>query len=106
FDIDHNNKATSHHVRNFHAIGSGSVGAQVATALMSHYEPKGRSVRDLRLMAFRAVSTCIKVVDLGIGGAIQLWSAEGDGMFERADAPAMAVLSDAMQQWETIERES
>lgn len=105
-DINYNNVPTFHHQRNFHAIGSGSVGAQVATGLMGHYNPKGRTAKDLRLIAYRTVAICIKVVDVGIGGEIQMWSAEGDAPFAKATPKDIAVVKDGVQKWETIERDS
>lgn len=105
-DVDHNNTPTFHTERNFHAVGSGSVAAQVANGLLEHYEPKGRTVKDLRLVAYRTVATCIKVVDVGVGGEVQLWSAEGDDEFAKLEVVDLEVVKAGVERWETIERDS
>jgi 20S proteasome alpha/beta subunit len=92
--------------RGFHAVGSGSVPAQVAHGLLSHYEPKGRSTAQLRLLAYRTVDVCIQVADLGVGPPIHVWeSSEGDG-FRLCGGEELDQIRSGLLQWTTIERES
>jgi 20S proteasome alpha/beta subunit len=106
-DIDHNNVGTFHPHRGFHAIGSGSAAAGVVRGLLEHYDPEARTVWHLKLIAHRSVGTCIRVLDLGVGGEIQLWASteEGDG-FARVTDDDLRDVEHGISQWTVIERES
>jgi proteasome beta subunit len=107
-EIDHNNTPTFYTDQAFHAVGSGSPAAQVAHGLMSHYEVSGRTVRDLRAVAYRTVDTCIRVLGgpMGVGGRVRLWSSQDDGAFSRTPDDECVRIANAVEQWTTIERES
>jgi 20S proteasome alpha/beta subunit len=106
-EIDQNPAATFYEARGFQAIGSGGSAAFVAHGLMSHYEPAGRPLDALKVIAFRTVQNCIDVLGgaLGVGGHVELWSCRG-GEYTRSDAEDLAVVAQGLEQWETIERES
>jgi 20S proteasome alpha/beta subunit len=105
-DIDANAVGTFHSERDFHAIGSGSIGAQTARALLEHYEPQERTLLHLKLIAYRTIETCIRVVAYGVGGEIQLWTCDGDGGFERVTGTDLEDAGHGVEQWTTIEQES
>ena len=69
------------------------------------YEPKGRSLRHLKPIAYRTVDTCINTLggQLGVGGRVDLWASE-DGA--RASDDECARIAGGVEQWTTIERES
>jgi hypothetical protein len=107
-EIDERNGASFYESDGFHAVGSGSVAAQVSRSLLAHYEPLGRSVRHLRLIAYRAVSVCIGT--LGgqhmVGGDVRIWEVEGDASFVKLGEAEMAQVANGVDQWRTIESET
>jgi 20S proteasome alpha/beta subunit len=107
-EINHNNVATFYTARGFHAIGTGSVAAQVATGLLEAYEPADRSVGHLRLMAYRSVETCIRVLGggWGVGGHPHVWHSEKGGSFHKATSSELAALANDVGSWILVERES
>ncbi len=108
-EIDPNNSPTFYTDHGgFHTIGTGSAAAYFATGLMKEYEPQGRSFNHLKLVAYRTVKTCIEVLGgrLGVGGHVQLHASRDGGPFERETAEGLAVLSEAVEKWTTLEAES
>jgi hypothetical protein len=106
-DINEHNTPTFAQ-RGFHAIGSGSVAAQVANGLLGRYESHGRNLWHLKLIAYRTVDTCINVLGgaYGIGGPVQLWETTDSGGFAELDNGALGDVAHGVEQWVTIERES
>jgi hypothetical protein len=94
--------------RGFHAVGSGSVAAQVANGLLVKYEARGRSLWHLNLIAYRTVKTCINVLGgvYGVGGPVQVWQSDGSGGFAQLDEGATERVAHAVEEWMTIEHES
>jgi 20S proteasome alpha/beta subunit len=107
-EIDHNNQPSFYTSVGFHAIGSGSTAAQVALALMKNYEPLGRNVAHLRLMAYRTIKTCIDALGgaYGIGGEVRIWQSENGGPFTPVEGAELEAVKDGVDKWTTIERES
>lgn len=106
-DIDHNNVGTFHPHRGFHAIGSGSAAAGVALGLLEHYELEARTVWHLKLIAYRTVETCIRVLDVGVGGEVHVWSSTEDQTgFEPVTDDPLRDVAHGVTQWTVIERES
>lgn len=107
-EINYNNTATFYNETAFHTVGSGSVAAQVARGLMQHYEPKGRGVGHLKLLAFRTVATCIEVLGsgYGVGGKPQVWASENSGPFTKLTDDELAALEGDVGGWVLAERES
>jgi 20S proteasome alpha/beta subunit len=105
-EIDANNNGTFYTNRGFHAIGSGATAAQVARAFLEHYEPQGRSLSDLRLLAVRTLDTCIAVLASGLAEPIQLWTSADDSAFEKVTEEDLRALENNVQQWITVECES
>ena len=107
-ELDGNNIATFYTDRGFHTVGSGSVAAQVARGLLAHYEPAGRNVAHLKLLAYRTVETCIDVLGgrWGIGGRPLMWYSEAGDPFTEASDGELAATQNAVGGWTLIERES
>jgi hypothetical protein len=107
-ELDGNNIASFYTEPGFHAIGSGSVAAQVASGLLQHYEPGGRSVAHLKLLASRTVETCISVLGgrWGVGGRPLMWFSESGGPFAKASEDELAAIANAVGGWVLIETES
>jgi hypothetical protein len=107
-EVDQNNNGQFYEEAGFHTIGSGSPAAYVAHALMKGYEPTGRSLVHLRLIAYRTVETCIATLggQLGVGGRVDLWASEANSPFARALDDECARIAAGVEQWTTIERES
>jgi hypothetical protein len=107
-EVDRFNSGSFYTDPGFHAIGSGSAAAQVARGLLGHYEPLGRGVRELRLIAYRTVATCISVLGgaLGVGGDIVMWEAAEGQPFAKLPPLEVEVIEDGVAKWTTIERES
>ncbi len=92
----------------FHTVGSGALAAQMARGLLRNYEPVGRSLPHLRLIAYRTVVTCIGVLGsgYGVGGHVDLWEAEGNQSFAKRDEVGLRGVANGVDQWMTIEAES
>jgi hypothetical protein len=107
-EVDAHNQGTFYEAAGFHTVGSGSPAAYVAHALMKGYEPAGRSLRHLKLVAYRTVETCINTLggQLGVGGHVDLWASEQGNAFDRASEDECAQIADGVAQWTTLERES
>lgn len=107
-EIDQHNGGTWYTDPGFHAVGSGSVAAQMANGLLAHYQPLGRSVPHLRLIAYRAVSACIDVLGgrYGVGGYVRMWQASGANEFAPLNDAELDLVEHGVEQWRTIESES
>jgi hypothetical protein len=108
-DVDHNCLLTFHAQRGFHALGSGSHGAQVARGVLEHYDPSDRTIAELELLAYRTVETCIRVsAMLGVGGPVQLWESDDADPpgFRQVTGDALDSVAHGVDGWMVIERES
>jgi hypothetical protein len=105
-DINHHCTMTPHWDRGFHTVGSGSHAAEVVKALLEHHDLARVDFWKLKLVAYRAVATCIKVGGpLGVGGAIHLWSAEPGTEFQEARGTELEGLDRNVEEWEQTESE-
>lgn len=107
-EIDGNNIASFYTDRGFHAIGSGSLAAQVARGLLGHYEPGGRTVGHLKLLAYRTVETCIRVLGgrWGVGGSPRLCHSENGDQFSAASEEEIGAIENSVGAWMLVEKES
>jgi len=107
-EIDWMAQATFYTDNGFHTVGSGAPAAYVAQSLMREYEPAGRAVADLKLIAYRTVQNCIDSMGggLGVGGHVQLWYSESNGPFVKAAQQEIERVESGVEQWRGIERES
>lgn len=107
-EVDQNNGVTQYADVGFHAVGSGSLAAQTGRSLLAHYEPKGRPIAHLRLLAHRTVQNCIDVLGgrYGVGGRVEMWHSENQSDFTQVGDADLARIADGVEKWTTIERES
>ena len=105
-EVDLNCIASPYTDRAFHAIGSGSIPAQMARGLLESYEPKESPRLHLELMAFRTIRTCIQVSAYGVGGNIHIWSSTDGGPFTKLGQVDLERLSAREAVWRETERES
>lgn len=78
-ELDPNNQPTFNTGHGFHTIGSGSPAAYLAQGLVKEYAPAALSLDHMKLMAYRTVDTCIRV----LGGRL--------GLNSRAKIPLASV---------------
>lgn len=81
-EVDHYCAYAHYEERGFHAIGSGAGFAQMANALMAHFQTKDRPLSHGVLVAYRAIDAIIETKGAGIGGAIQMWVVSPTGVKE------------------------
>lgn len=107
-EVNYNNIASFYNETAFHTIGSGAIAAQVARGLLQHYEPKGRPVGHLKLLAYRTVQTCINTLggNFGVGGKTQLWYSENGGEFVKASIDELEATENSVGSWTLVEQES
>lgn len=108
-EVDSRCVVTFYDEQGFQAIGSGGPAAHLAHRMMRRFgEGRGRSLAELRLVAYRTVETCIDVLGgaYGVGGKPRLWSCEGTGAFEPVTAEEVTALKDGLEQWKTMEAEA
>ena len=106
-EVNENNNPTFYD-DGFHAVGSGSVAAKVSRGLLGRYEPIGRSLAHLRLIAYRTIAGCIGVLGgtHGVGGSVRMWCAQGTDPFAEVDERTLQSIRNGVGQWTTIEAES
>ena len=107
-EIDEHCLATPYEERGLQAIGSGGPAAFVAQGLLRHYQPRDQTIKELRLIAYRTIMTCIDGVAgrLGVGGEVHLWSCQPGEGYSRAGTELLESLEEGLAKWKTIERES
>lgn len=108
-EVDPNCVVTRYDKQGFQAIGSGGPAAHLAYRMLRRFgEGGGRSLAELRLVAYRTVDTCIDVLGgrFGVGGEPRLWSCEGTGAFEQVTDEQVTVLRDGLEKWTTMEAEA
>jgi 20S proteasome alpha/beta subunit len=93
--------------RAFHAVGAGSVAAQVANGLLSRYAAAGRPLHDLKLIAYRTVAACIAVLGrgYGVGGKVKMWESLAGG-FRELSTDEVERVKHGVDQWLGIEQDS
>ncbi len=106
-DINHHATATPHWERGFHTVGSGSQGAEVVTGLYEHHDFPRLDLWRLKLLAYRSVATCIKVLGpSGVGGRVGLWSSADGGGFAQSSESELDGLRRNVEEWERNENEA
>jgi 20S proteasome alpha/beta subunit len=106
-EVDHTPGGTFYEQDGFHAVGSGSIAAQVTRGLLAHYYPVGQTVAHLRLIAYRTVAACIDVLGggHGVGGKVAIWE-QSEAGFEKLSDPELEQAENGVAQWTTIEAET
>lgn len=83
-EVDPRCQYTHYDELGFHAIGSAAGFAQLANALMAHFEPKNRPLSHGMLVAYRVMDAAIETSGFGVGPPIQMWVVDAKGARELA----------------------
>jgi proteasome beta subunit len=102
-EIDHQCNITDYEERGFHAIGSGAPFAQLANALVAHFEVRQRPVEHGKLVAHRVMDIAISTSAYGIGAPIQMWQITGDQVSRMSDEELDAIR-DSVGAWQEVEK--
>jgi 20S proteasome alpha/beta subunit len=68
--------------RGFHAVGSAAGFALLGNALLGHFRPAERPLSQGRLIAYRVINAAIETSASGVGGPIQMWYVDADGVHQ------------------------
>src|SRR6266511_2630342 len=104
-EVDPHCQYTHYEERGFHAIGSGAGFAQLANALMKHYEIKNRPLDHGRLIAYRVMRAAIDTAATGLGGDIQMWKVTAEECHQFAQEEIREIAM-AVGAWEEVERDA
>ncbi|MDO8750152.1 MAG: hypothetical protein Q7K03_03280 [Dehalococcoidia bacterium] len=96
---------TRYEERGFHAIGSGTVFAQVAQAMLAHYDIKNRTLDEGIKIAYRVMDSAIEVAAAYIGPPIRIWTISEGDVHNLTDDELQAVR-DSVGLWKQLERET
>ena len=96
---------SSHYeAQGFHAIGSAAGFATLGNALLAHFRPAEKSLEHGRLIAYRVIHAAIETSMFGVGGSIQMWYVNADGV-RQVDDNELAVLRDSVGAWQEQEEQ-
>lgn len=101
-EVDENNAYSHYGDRGFHAIGSAAGFAQLANALMAHFQVKDKPLNLGKLVAYRAMDTAINTSAYGVGPPIQMWTVEAAGVHQLS-ADELAELRASVGGWMALE---
>jgi hypothetical protein len=73
-------RSSNYAERGFHAVGSAAGFALLGSALLAHFRPAERPLSQGRLIAYRGAA--IQTSMFGVGGGIQMWYVDADGVHE------------------------
>jgi hypothetical protein len=89
----------------FHAIGSGAGFAQLASALMAHFDVRLRPVRHGLLLAYRVMDAAIDISSYGLGKPIQIWAVTPGGR-RRLPKEELDEIEANVGGWRELERQT
>lgn len=104
-EIDAHCMQTHYEERGFHAIGSAAGFAQMANALMAHFDVRNRPVAYGELVAYRAMRAAIDTPAFGVGPPIQMWQVKEGGAHELS-AEELEAIADSVGGWEEAEKDA
>lgn len=103
--MDHRCHYTYYEERGFHAIGSAAGFAQLADALMAHFDVKSKLLRHGTLIAYRAMRAAIDTSAFGVGPPIQMCTVTPTGVTRLEPVDLDQVEAD-VGGWEEVERDT
>lgn len=104
-EIDRQCVCTAYAERGFHAIGSAAAFAQLAVALLAHFDVRNRPLAQAKAIAYRVMDIAIQTSAQGVGPPIQMWVADHDGA-RRLDDAELEQLRTIVGAWQELERET
>jgi proteasome beta subunit len=87
----------------FHAIGSAAGFAQLANALMAHFRAPEQPLAQCKLVTYRVMDSAIETSSYGVGGPIQMWVVDANGVAEIGQAEFDQIRND-VGGWKEVER--
>lgn len=81
-EVDPRCNSSDYTERGFHAVGSAAGFALLGSALLSHFRPTERPLSQGRLIAYRVIDAAIQTAMFGVGGDIQMWYVDADGVHQ------------------------
>jgi hypothetical protein len=87
----------------FYAIGSATGGAQIANAMLSHFEVASHSVDYGKLLSYRVMDTVIQVTPQGLGLPVKIWTVDRTGYHECDDVELEETRA-GVEVWKDLEK--
>jgi len=103
-EVDPNCVSSHYGDRGFHAIGSAAGFAALGNVLLAHFRPAEKSLKHGRLIAYRVIDAAIETSMFGVGGPIQMWYVDSDGVHQ-VDTDELAVIRDTVGAWQQQEEQ-
>jgi 20S proteasome alpha/beta subunit len=101
-EVDYNCVSSNYGDRGFHAVGSAAGFALLGNALLAHFRPSQRPLSQGKLIAYRVIDAAVKTAMMGVGGPIQMWYVDADGV-HHADDDEMAETQASVGGWQDEE---
>lgn len=92
-EVDHHCISSSYADRGFHAVGSAAGFALLGSALLAHFRPAERPLSQGRLIAYRVIDAAIQTSMFGVGGGIQMWYVDTDGVHQVGEGDLAEIKS-------------
>jgi len=105
-EVDHNCQYTAYEDRGFHAIGSAAGFAQLANAMMAHFDVKSKPLQYGKLIAYRTMRAAIDTSAYHVGPPIQMWVATSTGVRQLDEKTDIAQIEADVGGWEEVERDA
>lgn len=101
-EVDHNCISCDYGHRGFHAVGSAAGFAMLGNALLAHFHPAERPLSQGKLIAYRVIDAAIQTASAGVGGDIQMWYVDAQGVHQ-ADDDEIATVRAMVGAWQDEE---
>lgn len=102
-EVDEHGTCSEYAERGFHTIGSAAAFAQLANALMAHFEIGDRPLTHGKLVAYRVMDIAVRTAAQGVGKPIVMWTVEPTGA-RRLDDDEMREIGAHVGGWQEQER--
>ena len=96
---------TRYEERGFHAIGSGTVYAQVAQAMLAHYDIRSLTLEEATKIAYRVMDSAIQVAAALIGPPIRIATIT-QGQIQVLSDDQLQAVGDSVELWKRLEVET
>jgi len=101
-EVDPHCTSSDYTDRGFHAVGSAAGFALLGSALLGHFRPAERPLSQGRLIAYRVIDNAIQTSMFGVGGDIQMWYVDAEGVHQVGEAD-MAEIKSLVGGWQEEE---
>jgi proteasome beta subunit len=101
-EVDPHCTSSDYTARGFHAVGSAAGFALLGSALLAHFRPAERPLSQGRLIAYRVIDAAIQTSMFGVGGDIQMWYVDAEGVHQVGEAD-MTEIKNLVGGWQDEE---